>query len=426
MKITENYYDNEQLKKLASKESLDFLKMKNELDEGRLVILGNRKNLEKEQFKPVLIGRMASPKICVAIGMDSNSKEHFDSEELNIILNAEPDVVCDVSIGKNICKALKNIRKNINVPLGSCPTYDIFTPGLKEELTKKEVLERIEEHLKAGVDFILLHFGINTEILNNMNSYDRVMPITSRGGGDIIRYMRKFKCENPLLVYAKDIGELCKRYGVVLDLGDIFRPGCLEDGARILESDSMKIQEVKILSELRKQYVMNGVSVVCEGGGHIPLNVISSYANWMKEALGEAPIWYNGPLPTDRAVTYDSIANAIGSCVCAEIEGGNMFLALTDAEHYTKPSPFQSAQAVRTMKVAMSAVKYAQGFGKEMEKNHLLGRYRQKRNWKKQIEYSLYPNLTSKAFQEIGLLEESKPCSLCGAHCPLLVYDKKE
>lgn len=78
----------------------------------------------------------------------------------------------------------------------------------------------------------------------------------------------------------------------------------------------------------------------------------------MKGILNNAPIWYNGPLPTDRAASLDSIANALGSCTCA-LSGGDMFLALTDAEHYTKPTPYQSAQAVRTMKVVISAVEYS-------------------------------------------------------------------
>lgn len=34
----------------------------------------------------------------------------------------------------------------------------------------------------------------------------------------------------------------------------------------------------------------------------------------MKGTLSNAPIWYNGPLPTDRAAGLDSIANALGSC----------------------------------------------------------------------------------------------------------------
>lgn len=423
MGISKNYAK-EVKEKLAQKEELNLVEIEKELDDGTLVILGNKKNCLKEEFNPLLVGNLSTKKVCVAIGMDSNSVEHFNEQELEVILQAKPDAVCDVSIGNNIPKALEKIRGSINVPLGSCPTYDIFTPNIKFELKKEEILEKIEKHLMAGVDFILLHFGVNQSIVKNLEKSKRIMPITSRGGGDIIRYMKKFNCENPLLQYYDSIGDLCRKYGVVLDLGDVFRTGCIEDGEEILEKNGLKYQEVMLLAEIRKNLIKNGVAVVCEGGGHMPLNVIPKFSEWMKKNLDNAPIWYNGPLPTDRAVSYDSVANAIGSCVCA-INGGDMFLALTDAEHYTKPSPYQSAQAIRTMKVMVSCVEYSRGNIREIELNHKMGKCRQERNWEGQINYSLYPQLTSNAFKKYGLTENAKPCSLCGAHCPLLIFNKK-
>lgn len=35
-----------------------------------------------------------------------------------------------------------------------------------------------------------------------------------------------------------------------------------------------------------------------------------------------------------------------------------------------------------------------------------------------QVDNSLYPKITAKAFQQCGLTKNAKPCSLCGNLCP--------
>lgn len=413
---------------LPSKEKLDFL-AKNEnlepevllgkIQDGSISVLMSAASENVEDFRPVVIGNGTRKKVCVAIGMDGNSIRHFNKDELNVILNAEPDVVCDVSVGAGIPEALSEIRNYINVPLGSCPTYDIFNGKIKDILSKEYILDRIEAHLKTGVDYILLHFGVESDMLELISKSERVIPLTSRGGGAIVRYMKVTKSENPLLLYFDDICELCKKYKVVLDLGDIFRTGCVEDGENII-NDELKIRELKLLSDLRSRALSNGLQIVCEGGGHVPLSKIPEFITWQKEQLNQAPMFFNGPLPTDRAVGFDSVNSAIGISVASQY-GGDMFLALSDSEHYGKPTPLQSAQAIRYSRVAMSASEFSLKEVNEVGKNVSMGKARASFNWEKQIENSLYPKISTSLFMQENLIGKRKPCSLCGDLCPLLV-----
>ncbi|MCG8499910.1 MAG: phosphomethylpyrimidine synthase ThiC [Firmicutes bacterium] len=408
------------MKKIVEQEDLTSDEILAGVKDGTISILASKISVERGEFTPCIVGNGTRKKVCAAIGMDANDVSHFMSDELKVILNSEPNALCDVSIGEEIPEALRSIRDHINIPLGSCPTYDVINAKVKRELTKEKVLEKIEEHLKSGVDFILLHMGLSYKMMDKVLSSNRVMPSTSRGGGAIIRYMKMTEKENPFILYLDDIAKLCKEYQVVLDLGDIFRPGCVQDGDNLMEVDCLKAMEVNHLNQLRQRALSLGVQVVCEAGGHVSLNKITDFVVWLKESLGQAPLFFNGPLPTDRAVGYDSIANAIGVSHAA-IHGGDMFLSLSDAEHYAKPTPTQSAQGVRATKVALSTVEYAIGSFFEVRQNHAMGRARQDRQWNEQANTSLFPRISAKLFHENGLVKDLQPCSLCGPLCPLLV-----
>ena len=387
---------------------------------GTISVLCSHKSSLNPDFHPLIVGNGTRKKSCVAIGMDSKSIEHFKQDELKIIMNALPDAVCDVSIGKNIPQALASIRNEINIPLGSCPTYDVLNETIKTTVSRDYVLETIEAHLQSGIDFILLHLGFNLSMLDKAINSGRVMSTTSRGGGALMRYMRYTNSENPFLLYLDDIIELCKKYQVVLDLGDVFRPGCLEDGRELFDDNCLKKIEIDFLSIIQKKAYQNGLQIVCEGGGHIPLTMIKNYVIWMKTKLNQAPLFFNGPLPTDRAVGLDSTANVIGVSHAA-LYGGDMFMPLTDAEHYAKPTPQQSAMAIRQLTVAISSVEYVLGNQDEILMNHKMGRARQDRKWQEQANCSLYPHMSANLFSSQGLLNDSQPCSLCGSMCPLLV-----
>ncbi|WP_036529521.1 phosphomethylpyrimidine synthase ThiC [Nocardia sp. CNY236] len=127
-------------------------------------------------------------------------------------------------------------------PLGACVTYDLFTDPRKK-LSRSEFLERFEQGLTGGVDFVLAHFGTSPALAEMMGRSHRIMPTTSRGGGLIDRYMRIHRCDNPLLEHLDGIIDICRRMEVVVDLGDIFRPGATADAG-----DEMKWAEIQLLA----------------------------------------------------------------------------------------------------------------------------------------------------------------------------------
>lgn len=404
------------IQELSKKEGLSVEEIRQGIQRGTITLLGSKMSMTNEQFQPCLIGKSTAKKTAAAIGMTDIEDKPFSDEELNVILKSEPDFFVDLTVGDHIMDALRWFRKKINVPLGCSPTYGIFAPNnISSKLSKEKIVKSIEEYLKTGLDFICLPLGINKQILTMLEKSKRIIPITSRCGGQLMTYMKKYCCENPYIDYLEDIVLLCKKYGVVLDLGDVFRAGCLQDAF----NNEMKKEELRLVRKIADKVNNLGVSVIFEGGGHIPLNIMEKTVLETKEIIKDGPLWYGSTLPIDRAVGKDSVANTIGVVTCA-MAGVDVFLAVSNSEHYGRPTAVETADAIKDVKVALATVKYAEGDPVEVEANHLMGQYRQERKWKKQVDVSLFPALTNNLFLQNNLLKDGQPCNMCGKYCPLL------
>ncbi|MGO4616569.1 phosphomethylpyrimidine synthase ThiC [Nocardia sp. 2YAB30] len=388
------------------------------VEQGTLVFLRSEASRHMADYHPLFVGAGTRRKIAGLIGLgprDNNRQAIVDS--MAVILAAGPDAVMDLTTNPQGVALRADLKEVMGVPLGACLTYDLFA-NPRKQLGRSEFLERFELGLATGVDFVLIHPGINPMLAEMSEKSTRIMPTTSRGGGLLARYMRMHQCDNPLIEHFDGIIEICRRREVVLDLGDIFRPGATADAG-----DELKWREIQLLAELRKQALAGGIQVLCESGGHIPLHRIPELIPSYKDALGGAPLWLAGPMVVDNAVTLDSIVNTIGVATAGQ-HGGDMFASITQVEHYAMPSAADTAEAIRNVRVAITALDLARGWPAEVAQQRAISVARRANDWDIQAGHALYPGLAGNAFIEHGL-EKGAPCTICGTLCPHITAKKE-
>ncbi len=386
--------------------------------DGTMVFLRSEASRHMTNFRPLLVGSGTRRKIAGLIGLGPRDRDRQAIvDSMSVILAARPDAVMDLTTNPEGVALRADLKEIVGIPLGACLTYDLFADPRKR-LSHNEFVEKFELGLAPGVDFVLIHAGINPVLAEVSEKSARIMPTTSRGGGLIARYMRTHRCENPLIEYFDDILDICRRREVVLDLGDIFRPGATADAG-----DELKWREIRLLAELREQALAYGVQVLCESGGHIPLHRIPELISAYKEALGGAPLWLAGPMVVDNAVTLDSIVNTIGVAAAGQF-GGDMFASITQVEHYAMPGATDTAEAIRNVRVAITALEVAFGNPVEVAKQRAISVARRANDWEIQQGHALYPDLAGNVFIQHGL-RKGAPCTICGSLCPHITAKKE-
>ncbi|WP_454196420.1 phosphomethylpyrimidine synthase ThiC [Nocardia sp. Marseille-Q1738] len=402
----------------CGKEGIDPADAARRVADGTLVFLRSEASRHMTDYRPLLVGTGTRRKVAGLIGLgprDTDRKAIVDS--MSVILAAGPDSVMDLTTNPEGVALRADLKEVVGVPLGACLTYDLFADPRKQ-LGRSEFLDRFELGLAPGVDFVLIHAGITPALAQLSEKSDRIMPTTSRGGGLIARYMRMHHCDNPLIEYFDGIVEICRRREVVLDLGDIFRPGATADAG-----DELKWREIELLAKLRREALAGGVQVLCEAGGHIPLHLIPELIPAYKDALGGAPLWLAGPMVVDNAVTLDSIVNTIGVANGGQ-HGGDMFASITQVEHYAMPTAADTAEAIRNVRVAITALDLVRGWPAEIARQRAISVARRANDWETQAGHALYPGLAGNVFIANGL-KKGAPCTICASLCPH-IHAKKE
>ncbi|WP_433574196.1 phosphomethylpyrimidine synthase ThiC [Nocardia brasiliensis] len=388
------------------------------VEAGTLVFLRSEASRHMTNFRPLLVGEDTRRKVSALIGLgprDTDRKAII--ETMAVILAARPDAVMDLTTNPEGVALRTDLKEIVGVPLGACLTYDLFADSRKK-LSRNEFLAEFELGLADGVDFVLIHAGTNPELAQMSEKSDRIMPTTSRGGGLINRYMRTHGCDNPLLEHFDGILEICRRREVVLDLGDIYRPGATADAG-----DELKWAEIELLSTLRQQALDAGVQVLCESGGHIPLHRIPELIPAYKERLGGAPLWLAGPMVIDSGVTLDDVVNVLGVAAAGQC-GGDMFASITRTEHYAMPTAPDTATSVRMIRAAIAALDLVRGWEPEIAEQRAISVARRANDWDAQQIHALYPGLAGNAFLEHGL-RKGQPCTICGNLCPHVTTARK-
>ena len=411
----------DEMKACALAEGVAPEKIREDVMNGFTVITKNR----LRDIKPLAVGKDLKTKVNANIG--SSGDNHDIEEELEKLMTAiksGADAVMDLSTGGNIVEFRSYILKNSSVPIGTVPLYEAFQPAVEkgiinpnsadfiDKFDPEYLFDVIERQCEEGVDFITVHCGLTLKAISTMNKQTRIMGIVSRGGSLIASWMIRNNKENPLYENYERLLKIAKKNDVVLSLGDGLRPGCLHDA-----TDRAQITELITLGELQTKALEEGVQVMIEGPGHVPLNQVEENIKLEKSLCNGAPFYVLGPLVTDIAPGYDHITSAIGGAIAAGA-GADFLCYVTPAEHLRLPSVSDVKEGVIAAKIAAHAGDIAKGIKGAANLDLEMSKNRRAMNWEKQYECALDTE-RAKEMRASLPLKDDKVCSMCSSYCSI-------
>lgn len=411
------------MKTVAQNEGVDKDWLCQLVAEGKIAILANSRH---RHFTPKGVGQGLSVKVNANIGTSPEMVDiDVEIEKLKMATKAGADTVMDLSTGGNLDEIRKIIVTQAGIPVGTVPIYQAAVEAVKKRraitnMIPDELFEVIEKHGMDGVDFITVHCGVTQKSIERLKKQGRVTGIVSRGGAFLTEWMIVNKRENPLFEQYDRLLKIAKKYDMTLSLGDGLRPGSIADA-----TDRGQVEELIILGELCEEAIRNGVQVMIEGPGHIPINLIETNILLQKKLCNEAPFYVLGPIVTDIAPGYDHITSAIGGAL-AGYYGADFLCYVTPSEHLGLPTPKDVWDGVMVTKIAAHAADLARGNKKALKLDEAMSTYRKALDWEGQIKCAIDPDKIKDFRKERNLHDDV--CSMCGEYCAMKIvkdYFKK-
>jgi len=383
--------------------------VRDEIARGRAIIPNNVNHSETE---PMIIGRNFLVKVNANIGNSIvTSSVAEEVEKMVWATRWGADTVMDLSTGRNIHTIREWIIRNSPVPIGTVPIYQALEKvgGKAEELTWELFRDTLIEQAEQGVDYFTIHAGVRLAYIPLTAS--RVTGIVSRGGSIMAKWCLAHHQESFLYTHFREINEIMRAYDVSYSLGDGLRPGSIADA-----NDRAQFAELETLGELTKLAWDDGVQVMIEGPGHVPMHKIKINMEKQLEECGEAPFYTLGPLTTDIAPGYDHITSGIGAAMIGWF-GTALLCYVTPKEHLGLPDRDDVKTGVITYKIAAHAADLAKGHPAARERDDALSRARFEFRWRDQFNLSLDPETAEKFHDQTLPAEGAKLahfCSMCG------------
>ncbi len=399
---------------VAEKEGVPIGTMIERVGRGRIAILKNRNH----RIDPVGIGEGLSVKINSNIGSSEDKLSMEDElKKLMVSIGYKADVVMDLSTGGNIARIRKEILDHSTVPVGTVPLYQSVVSSVRKhrsmfKLTIDEMFDTIEEQAEQGVDFMTIHCGVTMESVGRLRKQGRLLDVVSRGGALMMEWMDYNGRENPFYEYYDRLLKILARYDVVISLGDGLRPGAIADA-----TDRGQVQELIILGDLAKRAVEQGVGVMIEGPGHVPIDQIETNIKIEKQLCNGAPFYVLGPLVTDIAPGYDHITSAIGGAI-AGMAGADFLCYVTPAEHLRLPDIEDVKQGIIASRIAAHAADIARGVKGALDWDMKMAKARKAMDWESQYRLAIDPQ-KAREYRESVSLQDTDVCSMCGEFCPI-------
>ncbi|CAD6493047.1 MAG: Phosphomethylpyrimidine synthase [Candidatus Argoarchaeum ethanivorans] len=384
------------MKKIAKTENVDPEVLKDNIAEGKTVIMARSNHL-------CGIGCRLTTKINVNIGTSSASiHKEKEVEKARVAEVYGADTITDLSMGGDITGIRRQIQSNTSVPLTTVPIYQCVAEHSLNNLTACDLLAQIEEQVKEGISSIVLHF-ITPQLLRQLKTSNRVFAMVSKGGSFTSLYMIKNNTTNPYLEHFDEILQILKEKDVVLSLGNTLRSGCVYD-----TPDEIQKQEIELNAALAKRANDSCVQVIIEGmGGHMAPALITKHVRYQKQ-IANRPLFVSGPLPTDIAIGYDHIAASIGAAM-ASGAGADYLCMITPAEHLCLPDVEHIKEGLIAFKIAAhigDSIKYSPS-----DSDKQLAIHRSQLDWERQLCYAIEP------LKPRQLCPRDGKCTMCGKYC---------
>jgi phosphomethylpyrimidine synthase len=404
-----------EMKRIIREEEVSAEWLRENVARGRIVIPANRNH---KGLQAIGIGEGLRIKVNTNLG---TSSDHADLEEelkkLEVSIRAGTDTVMDLSTGGDIKAIREAILQHAPVPVGTVPIYEAAVEAVKKrkalaKMRAEDLFEVIERQAEEGVDFITVHCGVTRIAVERLRRDRRLMGVVSRGGSFLVEWIIYNDQENPLYEHFDRLLEIVKKHDVTLSLGDGLRPGCLADA-----TDRPQVQETIVLGELTERAWAEGVQVMIEGPGHVPIDQIEANVLLEKRLCKRAPFYVLGPLVTDISPGYDHITCAIGGAIAGKA-GADFLCYVTPAEHLKLPSIEDVREGVIATRIAAHAADIARGVKKAFQQDLEMSKARKGFDWRRQIELSIDPE-KARRYHEEGRSGEEDVCTMCGEFCAM-------
>ena len=402
---------------VAKQDGLSPELIRNRVAEGTIAICAN---INHKNLVPRGVGLGLSTKVNANIGTSSAYPDiEPEIEKLEVAIAAGADAVMDLSTGDNIDLSRQSIINKSTVMVGTVPIYQATVEAIKKygvvvDMTGDDLLAVIEKQAQDGADFMTIHCGITTSVLDRLKQQGRIADVVSRGGSFITGWMLHNNKENPLYERYDEILDICEKYDVTMSLGDGLRPGCIEDA-----TDRAQIQELLVLGELVDRAWQRGIQVIVEGPGHMPYDQIAANVKLQKQLCQGAPFYVLGTLVTDVAPGYDHITAAIGGTLAATA-GADFLCYVTPAEHLGLPTIDDVKEGVIASRIAGHAADIVKGVNGAKQWDLEMSKARKALDWEKQIELAIDPE-KAKKYRKARNADNTEACSMCGDYCAMKI-----
>ena len=397
-----------EIERIAARENEDPEFVRQQVADGQAVIPAN---LGHETLDPMIIGREFSTKVNANIGnSDETSDLEGELEKLHTAVHYGADTVMDLSTGSNLDEIRATNVEHSPVPVGTVPIYEaVKRAGSPEEITHELLLDVIEKQAEQGVDYMTIHAGVLMEHLPLTD--ERKTGIVSRGGSIMAKWMEENGMQNPLYTEYEEICGIFREHDVTFSLGDGLRPGCLADA-----SDDAQFAELDTLGELTRKAWDEGVQVMVEGPGHVPMDEVADNVERQQDVCDGAPFYVLGPLVTDIAPGYDHITSAIGATEAGRA-GAAMLCYVTPKEHLGLPEREDVREGLAAYRIAAHAADVANGREGARDWDDALSEARYAFDWSEQFELALDPE-RAREYHDQTLpgdnYKDARFCSMCG------------
>lgn len=363
-----------------------------------------------------------SPKLLTHVGVTYDiSTPTIELKKAKAAVSNGVDIIADASLGKRSIETLNLLCKNLETPVTCLPGYILATKNdgnaLPNNLSKNELLETVEEIFLIGAKGITIHPMIDRELIKKINNSNRIFPFTSRMGHYIRKYL-EYNKDNPFYKYFPEIVNLAKKYNANISLGVSTRsPSVINNGG----FDELFKREITKSRELIELCNKNDVNVTLEAGGHITLEQMPKWYNYVKSQCNNVPLRVL-IVSTDRGMGHDNVSGAISATYLARL-GVEIICIVTRAEHISQPTIDDILESVFDYKIALASA------FPNMDKEYLVAKARAEGgcHLPNVMKNVIDPEGAIKAVKlrtRMGLNEESfdtelSTCTMCGSSCPL-------
>ncbi|MDI9633694.1 MAG: phosphomethylpyrimidine synthase ThiC [Methanolinea sp.] len=367
------------------------------------------------------IGEGLRTKVNASIGTSTDIVDvEMEVEKARQAERAGADTLMELSTGGDFVEIRRRVIEATSLSVGSVPLYQAFIEAARKygavvHMREDDLFRITAEQARMGTNFMAIHTGINWETVKRLRNQGRHGGLVSRGGAFMTAWMLHNQKENPLYAEFDYLLEIMKEHEVTLSMGNGMRAGAVHDA-----TDRAQIQELIINSELADKAHAEGVQVIIEGPGHIPIDEIQANVVLQKRLSNRKPFYMLGPLVTDIAPGYDDRVAAIGAALSSAY-GADFICYVTPSEHLALPTPEEVYEGVISARIAAHVGDMIKL--KKRDADLEMGHARRDLDWERQFQIALNPE-RARRIREERMPADADACTMCGDYCALKIVNR--